>query len=263
MNFKRFSHVDSSGNEVGAVTIEHLWAEVYGLLRIKKETSLETEAWLDLFEQAMKFASEIRAGSVMYRLVKEPDSVAIKGFLPTLGFTKKSNRVEYKAEISDLPNDEGSPIHWTSASQLGWEANEVASCLRSVSEGAPDSEPSDDPLVYIQDWLKDPVLTHGPDCIAIGHFDGKLCALVVAQINPKTGWSRISYMGLTPDFRGKGLGKWVHRHGFQMMKQQGGRLYHGGTVVENLPMIKLFEQHGGKLFCEMEEWLSLIDGRQA
>lgn len=263
MNFKRFSHVDSSGNEIGAVTVEHLWAEVYGLRRIKKQTSLEPEAWFDLFQQAMKFASEIGAGSVMYRLVRESDSDAIKAFLPSLGFTKKSNRVEYKAEMGGLPNDDGSPIHWTSASQLGWEANEIASCLRSVSEGAPDSEPSDNPLVYIQDWKKDPVLTHGPECIAVGRLGGKLCALVVAQINPKTGWSRISYMGLAPEFRGKGLGRWVHRHGFQMMKQQGGRLYHGGTVAENSPMIKLFEQHGAKLFCEMEEWLCLIDRGQA
>lgn len=66
-------------------------------------------------------------------------------------------------------------------------------------------------------------------------------------------------MGVIPEFRGKGFGKWVHRHGFMMMKAQGGKLYHGGTHGENLPMRKLFESHGCKIFCELEEWGVRLD----
>ncbi len=53
---------------------------------------------------------------------------------------------------------------------------------------------------------------------------------------------------------------WVHRHGFSMMKNQGGKLYHGGTHADNLAMKKLFEIHGCKVFCEMEEWSLSVKG---
>lgn len=40
--------------------------------------------------------------------------------------------------------------------------------------------------------------------------------------------------------RGKGLGQWLHKHGFAMMKAQGGREYHDGTISTNERMIRLF-----------------------
>jgi ribosomal protein S18 acetylase RimI-like enzyme len=80
-------------------------------------------------------------------------------------------------------------------------------------------------------------------------------AIVVAQINPKSGWSRITHMGIIPAFRSRKLGKWVHRHGFEMMRGQGGKLYHGGTVSTNTAMIRLFNQHGCKEYRRMQEWI--------
>ena len=53
----------------------------------------------------------------------------------------------------------------------------------------------------------------------------------------------VDHVYIDENYRGKGLGKWIHRHGFSMMKAQGGKLYHGGTVTENLAMIKLFQVH--------------------
>lgn len=174
--------------------------------------------------------------------------------LPELGFSKKQDRIEFTKLLAELPPEAGSPIEWRTASGLGFDDVGVAKLLTQVAEGDPDSEPTDDPLVYIQDWMKDPVLTSGTDCIGVGIFDGEVCALVVAQINPKTKWSRISYMGMAPEFRGRGLGVWVHRHGFEMLRKQGGELYHGGTSAENYSMLKLFERNGCDFYRRMEEW---------
>ncbi len=82
--------------------------------------------------------------------------------------------------------------------------------------------------------------------------------MTVVQINPKSGWSRISYMGIVPRFRGKNLGKWVHRYSFRVMKAAGGKQYHGGTVATNKRMISLFELHNCNQFCEMEEWVFTV-----
>ena len=88
----------------------------------------------------------------------------------------------------------------------------------------------------------------------IGSVDGEPAGIVVAQINPRTRWSRISYMGLAPRYRGRGLGRYVHRHGLAMMREQGGELYQGGTVETNRPMVRLFEAHGCRFYRRLEEW---------
>lgn len=69
------------------------------------------------------------------------------------------------------------------------------------------------------------------------------------------GASRISYMGVAPEFRQQGLGKWVHRYSFKTMKNLGEKLYHGGTSATNHAMLRLFEIHQCELFLEMEEWI--------
>jgi hypothetical protein len=128
-------------------------------------------------------------------------------------------------------------------------------------EGDPGTDPNADPLLFIQDFLADPVLTSGLHCIHIGFVDDEIAAFTVVQINSKTGWSRISYMGDVPKFRKKNLEVWVHRYSFKIMKSEGGKLYHGGTTSTNIRMIKLFENSGCDKFCEMEEWnYSLNEG---
>jgi GNAT superfamily N-acetyltransferase len=112
-------------------------------------------------------------------------------------------------------------------------------------------------LLFIQDFLVDPVLTAGLGCIHVGFMGDEIAAMTVVQINSKSGWSRISYMGVVPKFRTLGLGKWVHRYSFVQMKKQGGKLYHGGTVSTNTRMIRLFESHGCAVYRQMEEWIYL------
>ncbi len=97
--------------------------------------------------------------------------------------------------------------------------------------------------------MADPVLTHAPECIQVSE-----AGIVIAQVNPRTAWARITYMGLLPEHRGRGLGRWVHRRGFAMLRAQGGALYHGGTVETNRPMMRLFEAHGCRFHRRLEEW---------
>ena len=79
-------------------------------------------------------------------------------------------------------------------------------------------------------------------------------AFVCAQVAPSDGWSRITYMGLVESARGRGLGRWVHRRGFAMMRAQGGELYHGGTAAENAGMLRLFVDHGCDEVARLEEF---------
>ncbi len=254
MNYKKFIHLDSSGKSWGIVSTEQLWANVYALKYNKPEKRLDKNIWQNLFAQANESALEFGAEAIEIRIRLDYEPTIFQNILNELGFKKKSGRIEYQCEVKNLPDEKSTPIAWKTAQGLNWNRQQIANFTREIIKDALDVDPNERPEDFIQDWLHHEELTSGLDCIAIGFLENKACALTVVQINSDTGWSRISYMGVIPNHRGKGLGKWVHRHGFEMMKQQGGKIYHGGTHSDNLPMRKLFESHGCAVFCEMEEW---------
>lgn len=254
----KFPLPDAQNEPLANISLEHLWAEVFAL-KIKVLKSEFMPRLQSVIQEAMAEARNLSARVVMFRLIKgEMASTEISHLLPTLGFKKKSERIEFKKSISDHPNDEGSPIKWETAAELGLSSQEIADVLRQVAIGDPDTDPNEDPLLFIQDFLADPVLSAGLQCIHVGFIGDETAAFTVVQINPKTGWSRISYMGVVPKFRKQNLGSWVHRCSFRVMKDQGGLLYHGGTTSTNFRMIRLFESNGCDKFCEMEEWNYLL-----
>jgi hypothetical protein len=260
---KHFPLLSASNEELGTVTLEHLWADVFAI----KIIILRVEALLDLedaIQKALKNAAHFSARLVMYRLIKgESASEKISGLLSKLGFKKKNERIEFKRAVNELSSDEDSPMSWKTSDELNLSPQDIANTLKEVAFGDPDTDPNEDPLLFIQDFLADPVLTSGLRCIHIGFLGEEIAALTVVQINPKTGWSRISYMGIIPKYRKQNLGIWVHRYSFKIMKSEGGKLYHGGTTSNNAGMIRLFEKSGCIRFCEMEEWnYSLKDGEQ-
>jgi GNAT superfamily N-acetyltransferase len=168
------------------------------------------------------------------------------------GFVHKGDRIEFKYPVEKLPDDEGNPIQWQPMDRVGFE--KAAHLLYEVSQGQPDADPNEDPVEALKRYLSEPGLTNTPACVHVGFFNGNPAAFVMAQVNRATGWSRITHMGLVPAFRSQGLGKWVHRHGFAMIRAQGGTLYHGGCSQENTVMISLFNRHGCKEVEKMHEW---------
>lgn len=251
---QKFPLMCATGESLADIALEDLWADVFALkikiLKIEALSGLEKTV-----RQALDVAVSLKARAVMFRLIKgETASQKVSDLLPKLGFRKKSERVEFKKSVEELPIEDDLAITWKNAEQLGWSHQEIANTLKQVAEGDPDADPNEDPLLFIQDFLADPVLTSGLRCIHIGFVDDETAALTVVQINLKTGCSRISYMGVVPKIRKSNLGAEVHRYSFRVMKSEGGKLYHGGTTSTNSAMIRLFENSGCHKFCEMEEW---------
>lgn len=249
-----FKHINATGTTTCSLGLSHLWADVYGLDQ-RGSGNCSVDGWAKLILQAVDTAKEKKAGSVIFRVIENSGSDQLIQKLPNLGFSLKSTRIEYRAFLADLPTETGSQLLWNSAADLQWTEQQIAAFLVQVSQGSPDSIGDEDPLNHISDWIQDPVLTAGLDCIWIGFHNDIPLALVVAQMNPRTLWSRISYMGLAPELRGRGLGKYIHLKGFQLLRQQGGNLYHGGTNLKNTPMIRLFELHDCHFYQRMQEWI--------
>jgi hypothetical protein len=257
---QKFPLTDVTGTEVGIILFEHLWADVFAFkIKISK---LEGIAFLGRgLKEAMTYARRTEARLIMCRLQRDDfGTEEIKFYLQQCGFEKKSQRLEFKKQVSQLPDDNGSPLTWKTAKELSWGPEKLGPLLKEIAQDDPDTDPNEDPIAFMQDFLEDPVLTSGLTCIHIGFLKDEIAALTVVQINPTNGWSRISYMGILPRFRKRSLGKWVHRYGFKMMKSEGGLTYIGGTNTSNTSMIRLFEISGCDKFREMDEWHCVLKG---
>ena len=209
-----------------------------------------------IVESVADRCGSLKAHSLQLRLEMGAQSPMMSEILASLGFKKLHERVEFKMPVADLPAEIGTPLKWVAVSASGPMDEESAAALLGQSgQGDPDWSADDDPRQLSKSFLSEKGLYGELDAIQVGFLDGRAAAIVIAQVNQGTGWSRITYMGILPEFRGRGLGKWVHRHGFAMIRTQGGKEYHGGTVSTNAAMIRLFRSHGCHEYRRMGEWL--------
>ena len=205
----------------------------------------------ELVAEAMQRAREQGARIIRSRPKKEAGPLYCAALLEH-GFDALGERIEFKTPVASLPLDDGTPLLWRDLAEVGEER--AAAMLLAVAAGDPRGDEDEDPRAALAEWLGAPRLTNGPGCVQVGFLDDRAVAFVCAQVSPEDGWSRISYMGLVPDVRGRGLGTWVHRRGFRILREQGGKLYHGGTTAANAVMLRLFRKHGCEEVARMLEF---------
>lgn len=210
------------------------------------------EQGLPLLKEVIDAAQIAKIQRISARIELDQLSQDYENTLIGLQFKKIGSRIEFKADVSLLPGEDGSPLSWVNMDALGFD--KTADLLGEVGRGAPDWEDEDDPRELLKEYFGDSNLSSGPNCVHIGQVGAKNVALVIAQVDKRDGWSRLTYMGLTPEYQGKKLGPWVHRHGFAMLKAQGGQEYHGGCSMENKAMWALFERHGCRELRRLSEW---------
>lgn len=203
----------------------------------------DDDAAASLVPEAMRRAHVHGARTVRCRPEKEAVGPLYRAALVKHGFENLGERIEFRAPVADLPLDDGTPLSWRNLADIG--RGRAADLLQEVASGDPHGrEEGGDPGAALAEWLGAPRLTTGPDCVQVGFLEQRAVAFVCAQVSPHDGWSRIAYLGLAPDVRGRGLGAWVHRRGFRILREQGGRTYHGGTAASNPRMLRLFRKHG-------------------
>lgn len=236
-------------NELFKVEAVPVTTGVWGLKLVYQENSSVTpapEEWIGVLKRAVLELESEGAQEVQLRIERSRFSDVIES-LPVLGFRLKHERSEFHAFVSELPDDSGSPITWKPMEEM----ESAAAALHAVGVGDPDYDPSEDALEGIKYFLGD--TRFKASALQLGMIDRKLAGLVIVQVKPD-GWSRITYMGVHPDFRRRGLGKWVHRKGFSLMKAMGGTDYFGGTVSTNQNMLRLFRENNCKEIRVLQEW---------
>jgi hypothetical protein len=254
-----FVKISADKKILAALHLSHFHEATYAIqlpMTVVNDASVKSHDIDELIEEACVRLKTLGAKRGEFRLTEKAHLLSVASKLPSLGFKPSHVRVEFRAPIDGLPGEKGSPLSWVSVSEAGpFHLEKAAQILEQAGDGDPDWNSEDNNLELLKSYLADKEFQSTLECVQIGMIENAPAAIVIAQVIPSSGWSRITYMGLIPKFRKQGLGKWIHRHGFEMMRAQGGKLYHGGTVRGNHGMEALFRSHGCKKFRTMQEWI--------
>lgn len=74
--------------------------------------------------------------------------------------------------------------------------------------------------------------------------DGVSAGVVLGRYDPENGEGSLAYMGLTPSFRGRGLGRAIHRSALGVLTDAGVVEYRDATARDNVAMLRVFEHNG-------------------
>ncbi len=206
----------------------------------------ESRAMKELYADVVELADARGVESVHLRCQKEEcDEVVVEALL-SHGFVQTEERIRFRMRFEeDFVEGEGGLL-WEDLERGG--LDRAIEMMNRVAVGDPGHDPEERAEEFLPGLLADSVLTNGPETVQIGYDGSEPVAFVCAQVNRRTAWGRITYIGLLPERRGEGLGREVHRHGLAMLFAQGCKLYEGGTDVANVPMQRLFLANGCEKF---------------
>lgn len=242
----------------GAVSLVRIRQDSFAITapRVLKDAPDGDSLRVQLIREALSGALDQCGRRVYIRVEDRGPTSRVARALKTLGFTAEGRRLEFRTPVADLPDDHGTPLSWQPMGTPSCPSRaEAAAVLHSAAEGDPDWDADDEPREVLDGFLDEAELYGEPDCVQVASIGGDKVGLVIAQAARASGWSRLTYLGVLPEFRGRGYGRWVQRHGFAMLKAQGGVEYHGGTSEQNAPMLALFREHGCVLERTVSEWL--------
>jgi GNAT superfamily N-acetyltransferase len=197
--------------------------------------------------------------NLICRISDDGNKEIINAALLKNGFIKVNERIEFKTPLKGIqfPNEEKSPLYFTALLKDGsMSLADLGKTMEQMCEGAHDFSEDDDGHECLKSYLNNSNFYTKKDCIQLGHIKDtqEVAAILIAQTDLRSGWSTITYMAISPKFRGKGFSKWIQRKGIEMMKSQGGIEYHGGTHSENFAMLKTFQTNGCLHFRKLSEW---------
>jgi ribosomal protein S18 acetylase RimI-like enzyme len=230
----------------------------------------DAQAWNEAIESNLAQCKEGGASFIDSRVITASDGVAEalvtaraalhRDSLRAHGFRRGEGRVEYSMGVDEaLKALETGKI----TAQLAWNCidtdneNELARAaefIRRVAEGDPASHAEDDALGFLKALLEDEDTVKAPERVQIGTCEGVPAAVLALMAYPSDGWSTIYYLGVLPEFRGRGFGAEAMLRGLRCLKAMGGRTYQDGTGSANAAARALFERLGKAPFRVMEEW---------
>lgn len=209
-----------------------------------------TKSFVKLLNEVTEFMSnKFDSYNLESRCIQ--DSLSSAAFKTSV-FRLNHTRHEYKLDLHQMKISSQDKIQFKSYKDWGLNLELVAQIMTDSAYGDPDFSEDDDALQCLESYLGDSHMYSSDDCIQIGKVGEEYACIVVPQSEGL--WGTLTYLGIIPKFRGRDLGKVLHKHGLDCLYAQGARDYHGGTLEENRAMQKVFVINGCELYRFLQVW---------
>jgi RimJ/RimL family protein N-acetyltransferase len=173
---------------------------------------------------------------------ESPDRVRINAELRAAGCTVHREKLFVQRELAeDLPP--AGDFAWRTLAEAG-EA-EILPALVSASEGDPFEEEPRDPEREWKELVEDTGDDLDPTLWRVALQDGEPVGVVLPTVwKGRRREGTLSYVGVVPAHRGRGLGRALHAAGLHLLAGAGALRYAGSTDVRNTAMARVFERNG-------------------
>ena len=197
-----------------------------------------------LMLEAAERADIRNVSSLMARIPEAWMDASLTKALYDAGFKNRGRRLAWKEPLEPLCSVE------TGSTRLQWKqmarplSPPSVGLLARVAVGDPLAPPN--MLNALQEWLQtDGMIAE----VWVGLLDETAVAWCCTQVIPKTGWSRVTYMGVDSPHRGRGLGVETHEFCLRRIRAMGGVIWEGGCSATNQPMSRILQKLGRSRAC--------------
>lgn len=235
---------DDQGGIVAVTWLYKIGYRHLGLVPPRAVSTLDDQG-AGVIDEAVAVARDQGARRLELRCPIDEATTALVDACRRTGAREGPGRIEFEAKLKKLPKSKArDELSFAPARDEA----EAAAVLARCAVDSPDALPADESASQaVRQMLtrarRTAVL---PRVVHLGRLAGsdEAMAFVCAQIDPADKFATITYLALDPRLRGQGLGPVLQRHGFAMLREQGGRRYRGGTSLTNVAMRACFDRNG-------------------
>jgi len=160
------------------------------------------------------------------------------------GFLLSKTKIFVERELSDVSFGYEDPFTYETLEEIG-EDRFLEIMVRAAAGDPFEEDDSADPRIKFEELIKYAGGMYDPGKWFVLRLDGKPAGVLLPQVFERdTSTGTVFYIGVLPEFRGRGLGAVIHSKGLSLLAEEGARMYIGSTDTRNVPMIRIFEKNG-------------------
>lgn len=173
-----------------------------------------------------------------------PDAAHVNAALVRVGFVVNKEKVFVEKDLSALGPRGEDPFVYRSLAEIG--EDRFLEVMTRAAEGDPFEDVSArDPRSDFRDLVNYAGASFDPTWWRVAYLDRDPIGVVLPQAYAdRANEGTLFYVGVLPEFRGRGFGRTLHASGLAFLAERGVTRYVGSTDARNLPMVAVFRANG-------------------
>jgi RimJ/RimL family protein N-acetyltransferase len=174
----------------------------------------------------------------------KPEAEAINDCLRRSGFVVDKEKAFVKKNVQGFTSPHEDPFSYRTLAEIG--DDRFIEIMVEAATGDPFEDPdSTDPREEFQELVDYAGNRFDPTWWRVAYLDDRPVGIVLPQeFDDREHEGSLFYVGVLPEFRGRGFGKILHAGGLAFLAQHGVTDYIGSTDTRNHPMMRVFEANG-------------------